>query len=374
MTIAILSPVENGYSETFVQAHKKLNADRVLYFYGGVKPTCLEGWGCFMPCAEHHDKGTVKRFLSLFNPPGFLRSGLSIKQYLIYKVLKKNKVDVVLAEFGHTAYDALAPCRKLGIPLVAHFHGRDVYVIDDATKIRYRELFEGASYVVGVSREMVSTLISLGANPDKIVYSPCGADDNFLNVEPRRDEKVFLTVGRFVDKKAPYFTILAFNEALKAHPDIKLKMAGDGPLLDTCRNLVKALGIDGAVEFLGVKTHEEVMDLHRASYAFLQHSITASDGDKEGTPVGVMEAMASSLPVIATRHAGISDLITDGVSGLLCEEGDFRKMGADISKLAADPKLAETLGRNAREAARESFTLNRHLQTLNQTISKAICR
>lgn len=372
MRLALIAIDEQGYSETFVQAHKMLKADEVLYFFGGTKPTSLEGWGAFVPTPDCHDSKTVGRFLRLFNPVGWWRSGLSIKQYVLYRILKKRKVDVVLAEFGFTAVDVMDVCERLGIPLVVHFHGADVHKTDVALRKRYVRLFGIASALVGVSREMIDTLRSMGAPEEKLVYTPCGPNDMFFEVSPARNDRVFISVGRFVDKKAPHLTIMAFNEALKSAPDIKLKMAGTGPLLNACRELVKELDIQDAVEFLGVLGHEEVRALHSRAFAFLQHSVTAPDGNKEGTPVGVLEAMASSLPVVATRHGGIPDVVVDGQTGFLCEEGDYRRMAADMVRLIENPELAEAMGLRGRERVREHYTLSAHLSTLNQTIERAL--
>src|SRR5690606_24279507 len=112
----------------------------------------------------------------------------------------------------------------------------------------------------------------------------------------------------------------------KNHPDASLIMAGDGVLLNMCQNLARHLEIEKQVLFPGVITPETYRELLSESLAFVQHSITAANGDMEGTPLAVLEAGAAGLPVISTKHAGIPDVIVDGKTGLLCVEHDVATM------------------------------------------------
>ena len=372
INLAILSPNDCKYSETFIRAHKDIKARNVYFFYGDTVPTTLQGWGYFGLVKDVYNKKSIKRFLKVFNLFGFLTGGLQLKEYLLYKALKKYKVNVVLAEYGYTALSCMEICQKLGVPLITHFHGKDLFAPGEDYKRRYSRLFEISNFIVVVSKEMEKYLLDLGVPASKIVYSPCGPNAIFHQVKPKRDNLTFLSVGRFVDKKAPYFTILAINEALKVCPDIKLKMAGDGPLLNSCKNLVTALGINESVEFLGVQTNEKIKKLHEECFAYIQHSIRAEDGDKEGTPVGIMEAMASSLPVIATRHGGIVDVVAERESGLLCDEGDFKEMALNIIKLVKAPEEAEKMGLKGREIIENNFTLQRHLDVLHATLIRSL--
>lgn len=193
----------------------------------------------------------------------------------------------------------------------------------------------------------------------------------FANTIPDRKSQTFLSVGRFVDKKAPYYTILAFNNVLKAFPKAKLLMVGEGPLLNMCCNLVRYLKITDNVKFLGVKSPEEIGQLHNQVCAFIQHSLTAINGDKEGTPVGIMEASLSSLPVISTFHAGISDVIIDGETGLLCEEHDVESMTQNMLSILKDPLNAEKMGLQGRYFINENFSQKKHIDILSNILMDA---
>ena len=125
-------------------------------------------------------------------------------------------------------------------------------------------------------------------------------------------------------------------------------MIGGGPLFERCVELADDLGVSGSVEFPGFLPHEELAAVQRSARAFVQHSMEAPSGDSEGMPVAILEAAASGLPVVATRHAGIPDAVIDGVTGFLVDEGDVAAMSARMIQLAIDPALAAEFGVRAR--------------------------
>ena len=149
-------------------------------------------------------------------------------------------------------------------------------------------------------------------------------------------------------------------------------MVGDGPLLMQARSLVQALGLQERVRFFGVCAQGEVADLMRQVRGFVQHSLVAPDGDSEGNPVAVMEAQLSGLPVVATRHAGIPEVVLDGQSGLLVEEGDERAMALAMAQLVRDPDLAARLGDCGRQRVQEHFTIEHHLRQVSQLLHQVM--
>jgi len=170
-------------------------------------------------------------------------------------------------------------------------------------------------------------------------------------------------VGRFVDKKASYLTLMAFAQVQKQFPEAALLMVGDGILLATCKQLVKSLQLNH-VQFTGVLTPEIIREQMAASFCLVQHSVQAANGDKEGTPVAVLEAGAAGLPVVATRHAGIPDVVIEGETGLLVDEGDVEAMAAAMIQLYADRALAAKMGVQARSRIQQHFTMEKHLSEL----------
>ena len=304
------------------------------------------------------------------------RQGLERQTTAAYvSAFKRHRVSAVLAEYGPTAVAVLPACRRLGIPLIAQFHGYDASNYGTLEKYRtaYEELFREAAAIVAVSRAMQQKLITLGAPVEKVHYNPCGVDcSRFQGALPATSAPVLVGVGRFTEKKAPHLTVLAFATALRECPDARLRLIGDGPLLDACRDLARALGVEEAVSFLGVRNPTEVMEEMRTARAFVQHSLQAPSGDCEGTPVTIVEAGAAGLPVLSTRHGGIPDVVVDGRTGFLVDEHDVSGMAARMVDVLTQPQLAGRLGRSGRQRIERCFSIERSIGQLDAIISDCI--
>jgi glycosyltransferase involved in cell wall biosynthesis len=181
-----------------------------------------------------------------------------------------------------------------------------------------------------------------------------------------------LAVGRFVEKKAPQLTLRAFVNVLGNMPEARLRMIGDGPLLEECRDLADRLRIANAVTFLGAQSHETVREEMRTARCFVQHSVEAANGDCEGTPLGILEAGATGIPVISTRHAGIPDVVVEGNTGFLVEERDVDGMAENMLRLAQNSELAGRLGHAARKRIESEFSEKRSLGQLWAIIERCI--
>ena len=151
---------------------------------------------------------------------------------------------------------------------------------------------------------------------------------------------------------------------MSQHSNARLDIIGEGPLRNTCIQLCKGLGIADQVVFHGAQTHDEVVNCLKRSRCFIQHSVAAIDGDHEGTPVTVLEAMGVGLPVVATRHGGIVDVIDEGKTGSLVDEFDVKGMAEAMSKYADDPMLAQQIGENARKVVLANWTSKKSVERL----------
>lgn len=176
-------------------------------------------------------------------------------------------------------------------------------------------------------------------------------------------------MGRFVEKKAPDLTIRAFKSVNEVYPDSTLVMVGDGPLLDMCKNLAASLGLHEKVIFKKGIPHQEILPLIKSSMAFVQHSVVATNGDSEGTPVAILEAQAAGMPVVATYHAGIPDVVINEVTGLLVQEKAIEEMASAMMRLLANSSLAVTMGENGRKRILENFTMEKHLSVITNSIN-----
>ena len=177
-----------------------------------------------------------------------------------------------------------------------------------------------------------------------------------------------------MEKKAPYLTILAFKKVLDRLPEARLVMVGAGILHDVCSKLIKALHIEHAVELKGVVDHDGVASLMQRSRVFVQHSLVPASGDTEGTPVAILEAGAAGLPVVSTRHAGITDVVIHGKTGFLVDEGDIDGMSEYLYQLLNNPELASQMGKNAREHISANFSMERSIEKLKNILEGCVVR
>lgn len=354
-------------SETFIRAHAERlpGVSTVLHARNGLpaiddKPVLDRSWGA----------RAIRRGIAVL----FDREWSRREDRAWEIALRRAHVDVVLAEYGTTGAFLAKPCARVGISLVVHFHGFEAAKTDTLRQFEaaYRQMFDRAAAVVAVSRAMERDLLALGCPRRKLVYNPCGVDvRQFADADPAASPQQLLAVGRLVEKKGPHLTIAAFARALAIRPDLRLCVIGEGALLHVCRDLAPLLGIAHAVRFLGAQPHEVVAREMRRSRAFVQHSITAADGDREGTPVAILEAGAAGLPVIATRHAGIPDVVIHGRTGLLVDERDVDGMAAHMVSLATNAPLAGELGREAASHVRRHYTMDQSISRLARILEAA---
>lgn len=365
MKIALFSPNQNPYSETFIQAHKIYLKDEVFYYYG-------KGLNIKLENQPKIGSNFMRNFLKVFRDFG-KRSDTFVEEKLISKSLKKNKIDVVLVEYGHHANHLLPIIKRSGLPMVVHFHGYDASVRELIKEQKgYTALFNYASKIIAVSRDMEQMLLDLGCPRDKLCYNANAAQPEFLDIVPTFEKKQFIFIGRFKGKKAPYYTLLAFKEVLQKHPDATLLMAGSGVLHEVCGNLINYFGLESNVKLLGVISPEECLSLLGSSLAYVQHSVRTKDGDMEGMPISILEASAAGLPVVSTYHAGIKDVIVHEKTGLLCNEHDVKTMGMNMLRLLDDPAFSKKLGMAGKARIKSSFNFNKHISGIQQVLESAV--
>jgi len=299
----------------------------------------------------------------------------SLQRKALYKYFVDNKINAVLAEYGPTGAAVMDVCRDAGVALIVHFHGFDAYKhkVLQIYNEKYKKMFQVADAIIVVSNHMEEQIVGLSAPRGKVHYNPYGIDSEmFYGADPAKASPVFLATGRFVDKKSPHLTLMAFHKVYQRIPEARLIMVGDGNLLDACSSLANVLGIEHAVNFMGVQSHEKIAQLMRQVRAFVQHSRIPFSGDSEGTPVAVLEASLSGLPVISTKHAGIPDVILDGQTGFLVDECDVDAMADRMIQIANDPSLADQMGKKGRERILGQFTMDHSISNLANIISMAV--
>lgn len=363
-TVCIVSEEPPTITETFIQAHIDRLPARVIFLHG-LKPRIGSRNALSMPRQLLYKVGRE-----------FLGHSLNRMLTAAYsEAFRRCRAIAVLAEYGPSGAMVLDACRRAEVPLVVHFHGYDASVkavLNEYAEV-YRLLFAQAAAIIAVSRVMKGKLISLGAPAEKVHYNPYGIDCvKFSGGDPAVAPPLFVAVGRLVEKKGPLLTIRAFGLVHRSHPDARLRIVGDGPLLGECLHLVQRLGLGEAVTLLGPQSHEAVHREMRGARCFVQHSIEAASGDCEGTPLAILEAGAMGLPVVSTLHGGIPDVVIQDVTGLLVREGDVEGMARAMTGLLEHPPLAARLGAAARERVVRHFSVERSLARLSKIIESCV--
>lgn len=374
-TICIVNGHRKLLSETFIAAQvERLKGDKVVLYNYFPEYTC-NGRTIRYFYSRHLRFMKLKRLLPQFLYDrwitGYEQSEARTRDFMAGFVREHN-VDVFLAEYGFNGADITPTAKSLDIPLIVHFHGHDAH---NETALapyreRYREMFDYACNLVSVSHRMTENLIALGADEAKIVYNPYGAREYFYQVQSDY-RKTLLAIGRFADIKAPYLTLMAFQQVAAQIPDALLVMVGDGPLLETCRSLVATWDLGSRVTFTGALPHDEVLPLMSQACAFVQHSVTTSDGDMEGMPNSILEAGAAGLPVVSTRHAGIVNSVIEGETGFLVDERDVDGMADRMCWLLRYSEVCRTMGAAARQHIHQNYNIDRHIQCLQDLIENA---
>jgi len=374
--ILVVSPSKVGLTETFIRAHIENLDGQIFYLYGWELDFKTEEDIALIDVYKPKPKG-LQRLKTVL--PHYLYFRLAqkekqayTKEALIKRYMKEHQIDVVLAEYGTTGSWMAPICKVLGTPLIAHFHGFDAsrYDVLERYKQGYQLMFKVAQHIIVVSHAMAKVLIKQGCPEDKLVLNTYGPHPDYNKITADYGSDYIISVGRHTYKKAPYLTILAFQKVLVDYPHLKLKMIGTGELFDVSQNLVKSLGLEQQIILLGGLERREI--IHELSTAFLcvQHSLVAYNGDSEGTPVGIIEAMAAGLPIVSTRHAGIPDVVIEGETGFLVDENDIEAMAKHIISLVEDRALAKLMGERGKDRIKENHTMEKHLETINRLIDK----
>ena len=309
------------------------------------------------------------------------RSAMMVQESLTEKLLRRQRISVLLANYGQEGVKFLSICKNLGIPLITHFHGFDAHTTNTLKMYghKYQDLGRNGNRVIAVSQTMKRQLSNIGIPEEAIFLIRYGVDtDRFHPIASFPIQPVFLSVGRFVDKKAPYLTLLAFQKVAEVIPGARLVFIGSGDLMEVTRNLCFALNLQNRVDFLGSLRPEEVATQMRAASAFVQHSVTpkhgAFAGDKEGTPVAVLEAMMIGLPIVASKHSGIGEVIIHNETGLLFEEHDVGAMTRAMLHVARNPELAHRLGKAARKEATTHYASTTHSTMLRACVETTVVK
>ncbi len=184
--------------------------------------------------------------------------------------------------------------------------------------------------------------------------STARSDGDLVPVE-RPSALRLLAVGRLVEKKGYPVLLDALARAIAAGHMVSLTIVGTGAERRRVEDLTQDLGLGASVQMAGALTQQQVALALGEADAFVQASVVLADGDRDGIPNALLEAMAAGLPVVASSVGGIPEVVTDGVTGLLVPSGDPGALAAALGRLTRDPGLRARLGDRARAHALASL-------------------
>jgi colanic acid/amylovoran biosynthesis glycosyltransferase len=285
--------------------------------------------------------------------------------YHLAPFLGRRPYDVVHCHFGPMGVVG-SEIRELGgfdAPLVTQFHGFDATsYVEESARNPYLELFARGELFLCVSRRIQQRMVELGCDERKTRVHHTGVDVARIEFAPPAATQGpirVLTVGRLVDKKGIEYGLRAMALLRRRHPDLRYVIVGDGPLKASLVTLAEQLGIGESVTFAGAQPRSEVASLMKGSTLLLAPSVTASNGDEEGIPVVAMEALAAGLPVVGTLHAGVPELITNGISGLLAPERDPAALAELMEFVVTRPEQVRRMAEAGRRTVEEEFDVNK---------------
>jgi glycosyltransferase involved in cell wall biosynthesis len=217
-------------------------------------------------------------------------------------------------------YAALKVAKALGVPLVVSARGTDINLYPNLPGIRnkIRKVLHEADAIVGVSHALVDRMIKLGASPDRCYYIPNGVDLNAFHPVNGSSSgypaRRLLAVGNLKTEKGFDLLLEATKILTSEHPDLRLSIVGSGSEESRLMARCGQLGIQDHVKFLGAIPHREMPEQYRGADIFCLSSL------REGCPNVIMEALATGIPVAATRVGGVPELVKDGVNGFLAKD------------------------------------------------------
>ncbi|ACP23576.1 putative colanic acid biosynthesis glycosyl transferase (plasmid) [Sinorhizobium fredii NGR234] len=278
-------------------------------------------------------------------------------------VARLNECDVIVAHFGHNGARAarLKKWKRLVPPIVTIFHGYDVGVpLKERGLSRYGDLFEHGALNLTVNDYFRQVLVGAGAPEAKVAVHHMGIDLKKIPYEWkswRGATLQLISVCRLAEKKGVEYALRALGRLRVDAPEVdwRYTIIGDGPLRPQLEALASELGIASQVSFLGSLPHEEVKQWLKRSHAFVLPSVTAANGDVEGIPVALMEAMAAGLTVVSSTHSGIPELIEDQRTGFLATEKDVETLASRLRFIAERPDECERIAGEARRKVEAEF-------------------
>lgn len=278
-----------------------------------------------------------------------------------YSICKKENAKILHIHFGYHGIKFLRLKRVLKIPMICSFYGTDVFMFPFQKKgnlKKLQNLFFHADAILVLGPYMKKSLINLGCPAEKIIIHHLGVVTQKIEFRERiiseNKPLKFLLASSFVEKKGIDICLKALVK-VNHKIDFKVEIIGDGILKNEIIQLINQLNLQDKVTLHGYQKYEFMLNLAYSCDIFLQASKTSSKNDKEGTPMVLVDMMATGLPVISTRHSDIPEIVEEGITGFLAEENDVDSFARKIMEFWSKREQIPKLSKNCRIKIENDF-------------------
>src|SRR5438309_6880345 len=297
---------------------------------------------------------------------------------VLASLLEKRGADLMHIYFGHTGVHLLPFIEQWDKPCVVSFHGADVAIKDDIPNYpeKLRRLFDLVPLVLARSQSLANRLMQFGCPPEKLRLNRTGIpldDFPFVDRQPPPDGRwKVMQACRLIPKKGVATSLRAFAIFKRDNPKAEFFIAGKGPLQPELEMLADGLGILRDVHFVGFLSQRKLLELYASSHLFLHPSEISANQDQEGVPNSVLEAMATGLPVVATRHGGIPEAVEHKRTGFLVAEEDHVGLANAMQLITRSADLLRQMGARAHATVIERFEQDAQIDQLESFYEEAI--
>lgn len=293
-----------------------------------------------------------------------------IKQ--IRQCVQQTKAKLIHIYIGTEAARLIKYIKSETIPIIVSFHGADLS--NSLSEWEFNQLLRHTSLFLARSDSLKQALIKRGCPEDRIRLNPTGVPVSEQypkrNIDTFTPPFKFLQACRFNKKKGLDVTICAIEKLTHSGLNVHLDLAGSGNQTDILKQLVDDLGIQDKVNFLGFLDNQDLLKILPRYHLFIHPSRTTSEGDREGIPNSILEAMAAGLPVVTTRHSGIPEAITDGIEGVLIEKSDCDDLVEAIKRAMNSNEHYQNMSRNAWKKVKDNYSEQNNTKVLEAIYSE----
>jgi len=256
---------------------------------------------------------------------------------------------------------AMVAGRLLNLSYSLTAHARDIYV----DPVLLPEKLAGARFVATCTAYNKNHLSEIMKGDERIKCIYHGMDvERYVPNSRDGGRALVLSVGQLREKKGFPHLLEACRLLKEMNFDFRCDVIGEGPLHNELQQEIERLGLGNIVTLLGAKLHQDVIRKYEEARLFVLPAVPGSDGDRDGIPNVILEALAMELPVVSTQHSGIPEVIENDVNGLLVPVADAPALANAMAKILKDPKLGYTFGKRGRKKVLDEFSIESNVGQL----------